>query len=165
MVPLASCIPFPFSFPCEWCDDMLTMLVCATRWLSMHLYMLAHMSMHESCLLVCCPCFNIMKLWTFDPNLHLSLADTTFCLLSCLLVSFLAFFPFLLCLPCLSRSFVLCHFIYFLHFFLPLLVCWFLVSAFACIHIERGHIELRHGFPGASKRDADASMWSTGCSQ
>ena len=30
------------------CDDMLTMLVCATCWLSMHLYMLAYMFMHES---------------------------------------------------------------------------------------------------------------------
>jgi len=54
------------------CDAMLTMFVCATRWLSMHLCTLAHMSMHESCLLVCCPCFNTLKLWTFDPNLHLS---------------------------------------------------------------------------------------------
>ena len=63
---------------------------------SMHLYMLAHMSMHESCLLVCCPCFNIMKLWTFAPNLHLFLMDTTFFLLSCLfafsLVFLLSFF-------------------------------------------------------------------------
>ena len=76
MMPVASCIPFPISAPC---DDMLDMLVCATRWLSIHLYALAQMSMHESCLLVCRPCFNTMKLWTFDPNLHLSLADTTFC--------------------------------------------------------------------------------------
>ena len=65
-------------------DDMLAMLVCATRWLSTHLYTLAYMSMHESCLLVCRPCFNTKKLWTFDPNLHLSLVDTTLvCLLSC----------------------------------------------------------------------------------
>ena len=33
-------------------DDMLAMLVCTTRWLSTHLYTLAYMSMHESCLLV-----------------------------------------------------------------------------------------------------------------
>ena len=82
---VASCIPFPFSV---LCDDMLTMLVCATRWLSVHLYKLAYMSMHESCLLVCCPCFNTMKLWTSNPNLHLSPTNTTFCLLfrlSCLL--------------------------------------------------------------------------------
>ena len=83
MMPVASCIPFPIS---TLCDDMLAMLVCATRWLSMYLYSLAYMTMHESCLLVRRPCFNTMKLWTFDPNLHLPLADTTFCLLSCLFV-------------------------------------------------------------------------------
>ena len=46
MMSVASCIPFPFLAPC---DDMLAMmLVCATHWLYMHLYMLAYMSMHES---------------------------------------------------------------------------------------------------------------------
>ena len=50
--PVALCTPFPFAV---LCDDMLTMLVCVTCWLSMHLYMLAYMSMHESCLLVCHP--------------------------------------------------------------------------------------------------------------
>ena len=44
------------------CDDMLTMLVCATCWLYVHLYALAYMSMHESCLLVCHQYFNTMKL-------------------------------------------------------------------------------------------------------
>ena len=84
----------PFS---ALCDDMLTMLVCTTRWLSMHLYTLAYMFIHESYLLVCHPCFNIMKLGTFDPNLHLCLASTLFCVFSllvyppCLLVSFLTF--------------------------------------------------------------------------
>ena len=108
------------------CDAMHTMFVHATHWLSMHLYMLAHMSIHESCLLVCCPCFNKMKLWTFNSNLHLSLVDTTFCLLSCL-------FAFLLI--CLCSCFSACHvyhayllyasFICSLYHFLPLLVCWF----------------------------------------
>ena len=51
-----------------------------------HLYTLAHMSMHESCLLVCHPYFNTMKLWTFNPNLHLSPTDNTFCFLSYLFV-------------------------------------------------------------------------------
>jgi len=75
------------------------MLVCATHWLYLHLYTLAYMSMYESCLLVCRPYFNTMKLWTSNPNLHLSLADTTFCLLSCL-------FSFLLVclLSCLLHS-------------------------------------------------------------
>ena len=82
---VASCIPFPFS---ALCNVMLTMIVCATRWLSMHLYTLAYTSMHKSCLLVCHPCFNTMKLWIFDPNLHLSLVNTTFCFLSCLFVCY-----------------------------------------------------------------------------
>ena len=81
MMPVASCIPFPFSPPC---NDMFTMLACATHWLYLYLCMLAYMSMQESCSLVCRPCFNTMKLWTFDPNLHLSLANTTFCSFSCL---------------------------------------------------------------------------------
>ena len=81
MMSVALCIPFPFSIPC---DDMLAMLVCVTRWLSMHLYTLAYMSMHEFCLLVCRPYFNTMKLWTSDPNLHLSHVDSTLCLLACL---------------------------------------------------------------------------------
>jgi len=120
MMSVASCIPFPFSAPC---DDVITMLVCATRWLSMHLYMLACMSMHESCLLGCRPCFNTMNLWTSDPNLHLSLANTTFCLLSRL---------FALLLVCLLYCFSACHayhayllyasFIHSLHIFLPSLV-------------------------------------------
>ena len=118
-------------------DAMLTMLVCATRWLSMHLYTLAYMFMHKSCLLVCCPCFNPMTLWTFNPNLHLSLANTTFCLLSCLLA---------FSLVCLLSCFFACYvyhayllfssFICSLHLFLSLLVCWFLVFTFACTHIE-----------------------------
>ena len=69
-------------------------------WQSMHLYMLAYMFMHESCLLVCHPYFNTMKLWTFDPNLHLSLTDTTFCLLSYL---------FVFLLVCLFSCFFACH--------------------------------------------------------
>ena len=97
MMLVASCIPFPFFTSC---DDMLTMLICATRWHYMHLYTLAYMSMRESCLLACRPCFNTMKLWTSNPNLHLSPTDTTFCLLSCL-------FAFLF--VCLFSSSFACH--------------------------------------------------------
>ena len=159
---------------------MLTMFVRATCWPSMHLYMFSHISMHESCLLVCHPYFNTIKLWTFDPNPHLSLANTTCCLPFCL------FIFFLICLlACLPSCFLVCLFILWLvmslpicyachvyhayllyalficslHFFLPLLVCWFLVFAFACTHMERGRIELGHGLPGASKKYEDASMW------
>ena len=124
MVPITSCIHYPFFV---LCNDMFTMLVYATYWPSMHLYMLAYMFMHESCLLVCCPCFNTMKLWTFDPNLHFSLANTTFCLLSC---------SFAFSLLHLLSCFFACHgylvyllyasFICSLHLFFPLLICWFL---------------------------------------
>ena len=87
-------------------DAMLTMLVCGTRWLSMYLYMLAYMSMHESCLLVCRPYFNTMKLWTSNPNLHLSPVDTTFFLPFCLFVFFLVCL-----LACLPSYFLACLFI------------------------------------------------------
>ena len=123
MMPVASCVPFPFSAPC---NDMLTMLVCANHWLYMHLCTLAC----KSCLLICLPCFTTMKLWVFDPNLHLSFANSPFCLLSCL---------FAFSLVCLHSYFFACQvyhvyllyasFICSLHLFLPLLVCWFLVFA------------------------------------
>ena len=87
------------------CNFMLVILVCATRWLSMHLYTLVYMSMHESCLHVCRPYFNTMKLWTSDPNQNLSLTDTTFCLLSCLFA-----FSFVCLLSCLSCLSTLCLF-------------------------------------------------------
>ena len=97
LILVTSCILFPFSAPC---NAMLTMLVCATRWLSLHLHTLAYMFMHESCLQVCRPYFNTMKLWAFDPNLHLSLTDTSFCSLSRL---------FTLLLICLLYCSFACH--------------------------------------------------------
>ena len=113
---------YPFLFCFARCYTYHACL--CTCWRSMHLYTLAYMFMHESCLLVCRPCFNTMKLWTFDPNLYLFLADTTFCLLSCL---------FALSLVCLLSYFFACHvyyayllyayFICSLHLFLLLLVC------------------------------------------
>ena len=155
-MPSCSMRTFPFSAPH---NSLLTMLVCATRWLFMHLYTLVHMSMHESCLLVCRPRLNTMKLWIFNPNLHLSLAETTFCLLSCL---------FAFSLVCLLSCFFACHvyhaymlyasFICSLHLFLPLLICWFLVLAFACTHMERGRTELGHNLPSASKKHVDISQ-------
>ena len=156
-MPSCSVHTLPFFSPC---DAMLTMLDCATCWLSMHLYMLAYMFMHESCLLVCHPCFNTIKLWTFDHNLHLSLTETTFCLLS-----YLFAFVLVRLLSCFFACYVYhayllyASFICSLHLFLLLLVCWFLVFAFACTHMERGRMELEHGFPGTSKKGEDASMW------
>ena len=119
---------------------MLTMLVCATRWLFMHLYTLAHMSMHDSYLLVSHPCFNIMKLWTSDPNLHLSLVNTTFCLL------FHSFAISLVCsYPCFSdchayHAYLLYAFSYALCIFFPFLVCWFHVFAFRSLAFPFGYV-------------------------
>ena len=157
-----------FSSPC---DDMLNMLVCNTHWLSMHLYTLAYMSMHESCLLVCRPYSNTMKLWTFNPNTHLSLVDTTFCLLYCLFAFlFICFLVCLLIFAChVPATCYACHIYlaYLLctlwalstHLFLSLLVYWFLVLASAWTHMEWGRIELGHGLLGASKKGEDANMW------
>ena len=146
----------PFSAPRA---DMLAMLVCATRWLSMHLYTLAYMSIHESCLLGCRLCFNTKKLWTFDPNLHLSLMDTTLVyLLSC----FVSFFACIL-VSMFAMSIMFIYFMplsYALHIsFFPLLFCWFLVFIFACTYIKRGCTELGHDLPSASKKGENASMW------
>ena len=98
------------------------------------------------------------QLWTSNPNLHSSLVDTTFYLfaflfaifLVCLLAYLLA--SLFLCLPCLLRLSALCLFICTSHLSLPLLVCWFFIFAFACTQMEQGRMELRHGFPGTSKK-------------
>ena len=147
-MPVASCIPFPFFVPC---NDMLVMLFCATHWLYVHLYSHVYMFMHESCLLVCRPYFNTMRLWTFDLNLHLSLTNTTFCLLSCLFTLCLLFvillvYPFahmfahilyamLVIAILLARFAPFCYYLCISPF--PLLVYWFLVFAFACTHGAR----------------------------
>ena len=138
-------------------DAMLTMLVYATRWLSMPLYTLAYMFMHKSCLLVCHPYFNTIKSLTFDPNLHLLPHDHH---LIRLLILLLVMSP-ATCQACFACMLVC--FITIVHYphisFFPLLVCWFLVFAFACTHMKRGCIELGHGLPGASKKGEDASIW------
>ena len=112
----------PFSISC---NDMLAMLVCATCWLSMHLYMLAYMFMHESFLPLCRPYFNTMKIWTPDPNLHLSPTGTTiywpFCLLTFLLVCFFCLLAFLfVCLSLHVMSPTIC---YACHTYLACLLC------------------------------------------
>ena len=119
VMSVALCIPFPFSAPC---NEMLTMLVCSTHWLSMHLHTLAYMSMHGSCFLVCHPYFNTMKLWTPNPNLHLSLTDTTLCLLSCLFTFLLICF-----LPCFFARHA---FHAYLHYAFSYALC---ISSFHCL--------------------------------
>ena len=91
---------------------------------------------------------------TFVPcEHHLLFIFLLVCLLACLLAFLFLFLPCLLCLSALY----LFHMLF--ASFLPLLVCWFLVFAFACTHIERGRMELRHDLPGTSKKGEDVSMW------
>ena len=104
---------------------------------SMHLYTLVYMSMHESCLLVCCPYFNTMKLWISNPNLHLSLANTTFCFLSCLF----AFLPIHL-LSC----FFDCHF-YHAYLLYAIFICS-LQKGRICNYVDMSQAAMFNGFRG-----------------
>ena len=92
----------------------------------------------------------VMDIWskpTFAPcGHHLLFAFS----LVCILVSLLAMSIMLIYFMPLSHALCISFF--------PLLVCWFLVLAFTCTHIERGRMELGHGLPGASKKGEDASM-------
>ena len=152
MMLVALGIPFPLSAPC---DDMLAMLVCATRWLSMHLYTLDYMPMHESSVSSMFQHNEVMDIRskpTFVPcRHHLLFVFLLVCFFACLLA-------FLLYLPCLSCLSALCLFHMHYAYLLPLLVCWFLVFSFARIHMERGRMELRHGLLGASKKGKDVTM-------
>ena len=123
---VASCFvhTFPISRSVRW----YAYHACLCQPLALYANTLAHMSMHESCLLVCRSCFNIMKLWTFDPNLHLSLVNTTFCLpfrlFACFLVSLSAMSIMLICFIPLSS------FICSLHLF-PSIAC--LLVPYLCL--------------------------------
>ena len=102
-MPGCSVRTLPISFPR---DVMLTMLVCATRWLSMHLYTLAYMFM-LTCLsmLQHNEVMDILPKPTFVPRgHHLLFVFLLVCLLACLLA-----FLFL-CLPSLSCFSALCLF-------------------------------------------------------
>ena len=117
----ASCYVHTFPLFAPY-DDMLTMLVCATCWLYMHLYMPAYMSMHESCLLVCHPCFNTMKLWTFDPSFCSSWTPPFVCFLECL--PFHLFARILVSMFAISIMFIC---------FMPL-SCALCIFSFHCLH-------------------------------
>ena len=98
-------------------DAMLTMLVCATHWLFMHLYTLAYMFMHESCLLVLSmlqhnEVMDIRSKPTFVPHRHhpfvCFLACLPSCLFACFLVPLLAMSIMLIYL--MPLSYALCTF-------------------------------------------------------
>jgi len=124
------------------CDDMLVMFVRATCWLSMHLYMLAYIFLHESCLLVCCPYFNTMKIWTPDPNLHLSPMDLLLALLLAYLLACLLAFLFV-CLSLLVMSPTTC---YACHIYLTCLLCTLcalsthLFLSIACLLVSHSYL-------------------------
>ena len=71
-------------------------------------------------------------------------------LFACFLVSLLAMYFMLSCFMPLSYAFCI--------FFLPLLVCWFLIFALACIHMQWERKEIGHDLPSTSKKGKDASM-------
>ena len=184
-MPMRPCLDVAIRDASPWCRllrahlslfrsmrRLLTILFCATHWLYVHLYMLVYMFMHESCLLVCRPCFNTMRLWISDPNLHLSITDTTICLLSSLFTLCLLFAVLLVCpFACMFArilyamlviAILLVHFAPFCYYLcispFPLLIYWFLVFAFACIHMEWGHIEIGRDLLGTSKKGSNASL-------
>ena len=80
---------------------------------------------------MCRPCFNTMKLWTSDPNLNLSLVDTTFffCFLTCLSSRLFACFIVSL----LAMSTMLIHFMPFYMLFasFPSIAC--LLASCLCL--------------------------------
>ena len=89
------------------------------------------------CLLVCHPYFNTMKIWTPDPNLHLSPVDTIFCLLFACLSSFLftcLHATLFLCLPCLSCLSDLCLFCMLFTFFFPPIACLLVSCLYLCMY-------------------------------
>ena len=79
-----------------------------------------------------------MKLWTFDPNLHLSLSNTTFCLPSCFVCLFVYLFAcFLVCLCILlilsPATCYACH-VYHIYLFMPLSYA-FCIFSFHCLSL------------------------------
>ena len=123
----------PFSASC---NDLFTMLICATHWPFMCLYMLAYMSMRESCLLVCRPCFNTMKIWTSNPSLHLSLVDTTFCLPFAGLPSYFLACSFILWLVMSPAICYDCHVYHAYLLYAPLTCSLHLFPSIACLLVS-----------------------------
>ena len=111
-----------------------------------------------------------MKLWTSDPNLHLSLADTNFCFLSCFVVRFLACLPFRLSachLVCLLSLLLIClHSCYTCHIYLACSLCVILLLSthfysIACLLVSCLFLCMyAHG-----ARTHGARAWSSKCKQ
>ena len=122
MMPIASCIPFPFFAPC---NDMLAMLFCATHWLYVHLYTRLHV--HAWVLLVSVSsmlqhneAMDIRSKPTFVPHKH-------HLLFAILLVYPLLVVCYLACLP-------LCSYVCLHMLCLSLLSCLFVLHLFVIIY-------------------------------
>ena len=106
------------------------------RRLCLHFYTFVYMFMHESCLLMCRPCFNTMKLWIFDSNIHLSLADTTFCLLSCVFACLSSCFLVCLCILLVlsPATCYACHVYHICLAYFPSIACLLVSSLCLCMY-------------------------------
>ena len=106
----------------------------------------------------------VMDIWSKPTFVLLSSWTPSFvCFLACLFAISFACLPvsLFLCLPYLSCLFTLrpLAIIYAISF--HCLSTGFLVFAFACTHMEWGHVELAYDLLGASKKGMDASMQSS----
>ena len=132
----------------------------------MHFYMLAYMSMHESCLLVCRPCFNTKKLWTFNPNLHcpswtppfvrLLSSLSAYLSLSCLLShAMLTIFILLVCFA---------PFAHYLYISFPSIACLLVSCLYLCMYAYRARTfrarawSPRHKQKGREVKHVDSSQ-------
>ena len=130
MMLVSSCTPFSLSAPC---DDILATLVCATHWLSMHLYTLAHMSMPCQCVVHAStqlsyghPIQTYICLLQTPPFVYF-LAYLPFCLFACFLASLLA-----------MHTIMLIHFMPFhmLFAFFPSIACLLVSCLCLCMYIH-----------------------------
>jgi len=92
---------------------------------------------------------------TFVPRGHHFLfAILLVCLFTCMFARIL--YAMLVIAILLVRFVPFCYYVCISPF--PLLVCWFLVFAFVCTHMKRGHMELGHNLLGTSKKGSDVSL-------
>ena len=132
MISVASCIPFPFSASC---NDMLTMLVCAP----VGFVCIFTRLLICSCMNLACWCvIHASTQWSRGHSIQTYICPSwtpfvllfvrPFCLFVCYLACLLArVFPCILVVM-LAISILLVHFAsfcYYLHIFLPSLICWF----------------------------------------
>ena len=145
------------------CDAMLTH-VCSCHLLAFHASLHACSHVHAWVLLA-----SVSSMLQHNEVIYIRSKPTFVPYGHHLLFAFLLVCLFLCLLVCLLSCFFACHvyhayllyasFICSLHLLLPLLVCWFLIFAFASTYMEWGCVELGQGLPITSKKGKVASMW------